>query len=125
MEVLDLDQVLKERQEELHQRAKLVGSRCFWSPPLRPAVSSSSGSPPSGSPQLGQLDVAVRDHKQEMAKKAESLQQSLESKEKELRDAQRNLTDRNLKVRRNVCDRRTGLVVRDADPPLSEPGDHL
>lgn len=50
-------------------------------------------------PQLGQLEVAIREHKQEMARKVESLQQSLETRESELRDAQRKLSDRNTKVR--------------------------
>lgn len=49
--------------------------------------------------QLGQLEVAIREHKQEMARKVESLQQSLEVRERELRDAQQELADRNSKVR--------------------------
>ncbi|KAM9719760.1 coiled-coil domain-containing protein 18 isoform 1-T1 [Menidia menidia] len=68
-EFLDMDSAMKERQGELQQRANL----------------------------LGQLDVAIRDHKQQMEMKVESLQQTLEAKEKELRDAQRELTDRNTK----------------------------
>lgn len=43
-------------------------------------------------PQLGQLEVALREHKQEMQKKVESLQQSLQAREREL-------TDRHMKVR--------------------------
>lgn len=50
-------------------------------------------------PQLGQLEVAIREHKQEMERKVESLQQSLADRERELRDAQSELTDRNMKVR--------------------------
>lgn len=50
-------------------------------------------------PQLAQLEVAIREHKQEMVKKAESLQQSLEAKERELREVQQELTNKNLKVR--------------------------
>lgn len=50
-------------------------------------------------PQLGQLEVAIREHKQEMARKVETLQQSLEARERELRDAQWELTDKNIKVR--------------------------
>jgi len=52
-----------------------------------------------GGPQLSQLDVAIREHKQEIERKVESLQQSLEARERELRDAQRELMDRNTKVR--------------------------
>lgn len=51
-------------------------------------------------PQLAQLEVAIREHKQEMARKVESLQQSLEAKEKELRQVQQELTDKKLKVGR-------------------------
>ncbi|XP_044076253.1 coiled-coil domain-containing protein 18 isoform X2 [Siniperca chuatsi] len=68
-EVLEMDNALKERQGELQQRAQL----------------------------LGQLEVAIREHKQEMEKKVESLQQSLEARERALRDTQRELTDRNIK----------------------------
>ncbi|XP_069568595.1 coiled-coil domain-containing protein 18 isoform X1 [Brachyistius frenatus] len=68
-EVLDLDNALKERQGELQQRAKL----------------------------LGQLDVAIRERKQEMDRKVESLRLILDAKDKELRDTQRALTDRNMK----------------------------
>ncbi|XP_060899410.1 coiled-coil domain-containing protein 18 [Labrus mixtus] len=64
-EVLDMDNALKERQGELQQRAQL----------------------------LAQLEVAIRDHKQEMEKKVEAVQQSLEARERELRE----FTDRNLK----------------------------
>lgn len=57
-------------------------------------------SPPSPAPtQLGQLEVAIREHKQEMMRKVESLQQSLEVRERELGDAQRELADTNSKVR--------------------------
>lgn len=49
--------------------------------------------------QLGQLEVAIREHKQEMLRKVESLQQSLDVRERELRDAQRELADSNSKVR--------------------------
>uniref|UniRef100_A0A3Q4M603 Coiled-coil domain containing 18 n=1 Tax=Neolamprologus brichardi TaxID=32507 RepID=A0A3Q4M603_NEOBR len=56
-EVLDMDNALRERQGELQQRAKL----------------------------LGQLDVAIKEHKQELERKVESLQQSLEARERELR----------------------------------------
>nr|XP_057923330.1 coiled-coil domain-containing protein 18-like isoform X1 [Doryrhamphus excisus] len=65
-EVLDLDTALKERQGELQQRANL----------------------------LAQLDVVIREHKQEMERKVESLQQSVEAKEKELREARQELVDR-------------------------------
>ncbi|KAM6989144.1 coiled-coil domain-containing protein 18 [Tautogolabrus adspersus] len=68
-EVLDMDNALKERQGELQQRAQL----------------------------LAQLEVAIRDHKQEMERKVEAVQQSLEARERELRDTQRELTDRNMK----------------------------
>ncbi|XP_034411805.1 coiled-coil domain-containing protein 18 isoform X2 [Cyclopterus lumpus] len=61
-EVLDMDNALKERQGELQQRAQL----------------------------LGQLEVSIKEHKQEMEKKVESLQQSLQAREREL-------TDRNMK----------------------------
>ncbi|XP_075877084.1 coiled-coil domain-containing protein 18 isoform X2 [Nelusetta ayraudi] len=73
-EVLDMDTALKERQGELQQRAKL----------------------------LGQLEVAIREHKQEMARKVASLQQSLEVRERELRDAQQELADRNSKESREL-----------------------
>lgn len=49
--------------------------------------------------QLAQLDVAIRDHKQEMERKVEFLEKSLEARERELRDAQREHSDRNMKVR--------------------------
>ncbi|XP_077393979.1 coiled-coil domain-containing protein 18 [Festucalex cinctus] len=62
-EVLDMDSALKERQGELQQRATL----------------------------LAQLDVAIREHKQEMEIKVKALEQSLEAKEEELRDTQRDL----------------------------------
>ncbi|XP_051944107.1 coiled-coil domain-containing protein 18 isoform X1 [Hippocampus zosterae] len=62
-EVLDMDCALKERQGELQQRATL----------------------------LGQLDVAIREHKQEMEIKVKALQQSLEAREEEQRDVQREL----------------------------------
>ncbi|XP_054625230.1 coiled-coil domain-containing protein 18 isoform X1 [Dunckerocampus dactyliophorus] len=65
-EALHLDTALKERQGELQQRANL----------------------------LAQLDVAIQEHKQEMERKAESLRQSVEAKEKELREARRELVDR-------------------------------
>lgn len=62
--------------------------------------------------QLGQLDVAIKEHKQELERKVESLQQSLEARERELRDAQRELTDRNMKVRaQSKCV--TGFALRD------------
>lgn len=44
---------------------------------------------------MGQLDVAIREHKLEMQRKVESLQQSLEATERRLRDAQRDLLDKN------------------------------
>lgn len=50
-------------------------------------------------PQLAQLEVAIREHKQEMVRKVETLQQSLEAKEKELREVQQDLTDKRLEVR--------------------------
>ncbi|XP_062413840.1 coiled-coil domain-containing protein 18, partial [Pungitius pungitius] len=65
-EVLDMDNALKERQGELQKRAEL----------------------------LRHLEVAIRDHKQEMERKVDSLQQNLQARESELRDAQRELTDR-------------------------------
>ncbi|XP_068458861.1 coiled-coil domain-containing protein 18 [Clinocottus analis] len=68
-EMLDMDSALKKRQGELQQRAQL----------------------------LDQLEVAIKEHKQEMEKKVESLQQSLQARERELRDTQRELTDRNMK----------------------------
>ncbi|XP_047446699.1 coiled-coil domain-containing protein 18 isoform X1 [Mugil cephalus] len=68
-EVLDMDSALKERQGELQQRAKL----------------------------LAQLEVAIREHKQEMERKVEFLEQSLEARERELKDAQREHLDRNVK----------------------------
>ncbi|GLD51193.1 coiled-coil domain-containing protein 18 isoform X1, partial [Lates japonicus] len=46
---------------------------------------------------LGQLDVVIREHKQEMERKVESLQLSIEARERELRDTQRELSDRNMK----------------------------
>ncbi|XP_047223128.1 coiled-coil domain-containing protein 18 [Girardinichthys multiradiatus] len=62
LEVLDMDNILKERQGELQQRAKL----------------------------LGQLDVAIREHKLrgkgELERKVQLLQQCLEAREKELMD---------------------------------------
>lgn len=51
-------------------------------------------------PQLAQLEVAIREHKEEMLRKVESLQQSLEGKERELREVQQELTNKKLKVRR-------------------------
>ncbi|KAM6948763.1 LOW QUALITY PROTEIN: coiled-coil domain-containing protein 18 [Aplochiton taeniatus] len=68
-EVLDLDTALKERQGELQQRAQL----------------------------LGQLDVAIKDHKLEMEKKMVSLQDVLQTREKELRDRDWELKDRDKK----------------------------
>ncbi|XP_061654684.1 coiled-coil domain-containing protein 18 isoform X2 [Phyllopteryx taeniolatus] len=62
-EVLDMDSALKERQGELQRRATL----------------------------LGQLDVAIREHKQEMEIKVKALERSLEAREEELRDVQREL----------------------------------
>lgn len=50
--------------------------------------------------QLAQLEVAIREHKQEMVRKVESLQQSLEAKDRELREVRQELTDKKLKVRR-------------------------
>lgn len=52
-------------------------------------------------PQLAQLEVAIREHKQEMVRKVESLQQSLEAKERELREVQQELADKKLKVGRS------------------------
>ncbi|XP_022610747.1 coiled-coil domain-containing protein 18 [Seriola dumerili] len=92
-EVLDMDNALKERQGELQQRAQL----------------------------LGQLDVAIREHKQEMERKVESLQQSLETRERELRDAQRELTDRNIKESQQlhqqlrVCQQRLQTVLQELE----------
>lgn len=54
--------------------------------------------------QLGQLEVAIREHKQEMARKVESLQLSLDERERELKGAQRELAERNVKVRRSPGD---------------------
>lgn len=51
-------------------------------------------------PQLAQLEVAIREHKQEIVRKVETLQQSLQAKERELREVQQELTDKRLKVRR-------------------------
>lgn len=51
-------------------------------------------------PQLAQLEVAIREHKQEMVRKVESLQQSLEARDRELRKVQQELADSKLKVRR-------------------------
>ncbi|XP_037537935.1 coiled-coil domain-containing protein 18 [Nematolebias whitei] len=80
LEALDMDIALKERQGELQQRAKL----------------------------LSQLDVAIRDHKQEMEKKVEALQQKMEAKESELRDAQRESMNRNTKesqdLKQQLCE---------------------
>lgn len=59
---------------------------------------------PCAAAQLGQLEVAIREHKQEMARKVESLQQSLEARERDLRDVQWELADRDGKVR---CSHRT------------------
>lgn len=50
-------------------------------------------------PQLGRLDVAIREHKLELERKVECLQQKLESRETELRDVQKTLVDRRTKVR--------------------------
>lgn len=44
--------------------------------------------------------MAIKQHKQEMERKVACLQQSLEARERELRDTQRELTDRNMKVKR-------------------------
>lgn len=49
---------------------------------------------------MAQLEVAIREHKQEMVRKVESLQQGLEAKERELREVQQELTNKKLKVRR-------------------------
>lgn len=57
-------------------------------------------SPPINTPQLAQLEVAIREHKQEMVRKVESLQHSLEAKDRELREVQQELTDKKLKVKR-------------------------
>lgn len=43
--------------------------------------------------------MAIREHKLEMQRKVESLQQSLEATERRLRDAQRDLLDKNNQVR--------------------------
>ncbi|XP_068605304.1 coiled-coil domain-containing protein 18 [Brachionichthys hirsutus] len=88
-EVLDMDNALKERQGELQQRAKL----------------------------LSQLEVAIREHKQEMARKVESLQQSLEVKEKELRDAQRELNDKKLQESRElqVCQQKLQTLQKELE----------
>lgn len=51
-------------------------------------------------PQLAQLEVAIREHKQEMLRKVETLQQCLQAKERELKEVQQELTDKRLKVRR-------------------------
>lgn len=55
---------------------------------------------PINPPQLAQLEVAIREHKQEMVRKVESLQQSLEAKDRELREVQQELTDKKFKVKR-------------------------
>lgn len=82
-EVLDLDGALKERQGELQQRAQLVPhininkiSITFMSPLLKHCVSL----------ELGQLDVAIKEHKLEMEKNVEYLQEALEKSQKELRE---------------------------------------
>ncbi|KAF3699148.1 Coiled-coil domain-containing protein 18 Sarcoma antigen NY-SAR-24 [Channa argus] len=90
-EVLDMDNALKERQGELQQRAQL----------------------------LGQLDVAIKEHKQEMERKVDSLQQSLEASEKQLRDAKKELIDRNTKESQEVaqklylCQQKLQNVLKD------------
>uniref|UniRef100_A0A8D3A116 Coiled-coil domain containing 18 n=1 Tax=Scophthalmus maximus TaxID=52904 RepID=A0A8D3A116_SCOMX len=92
-EVLDMDNALKERQGELQQRAQL----------------------------LGQLDVAIRQHKQEMERKVESLQQSLGTRERELSEAQRELTDRNMKESQElsqrlcVCQQKVQTVLQELE----------
>ncbi|KAM7379087.1 hypothetical protein PAMP_004661 [Pampus punctatissimus] len=84
-EVLDMDSALKERQGELQQRANL----------------------------LGQLDVAIREHKQEMERKVESLQKNLEARESELRDTQRELTDRRTKML--VCQQKLQTLLEELE----------
>uniref|UniRef100_A0A665UH12 Coiled-coil domain containing 18 n=1 Tax=Echeneis naucrates TaxID=173247 RepID=A0A665UH12_ECHNA len=89
-EVLDMDTALKEQQGELQQRAQM----------------------------LSQLDVVIRGHKQEMERKVESLQQSLETRERELRDAQMELTVRNTKESQEIsqqlhaCQQKLQIVLR-------------
>lgn len=67
-------------------------------------------------PQLAQLEVAIREHKQEMVRKVEALQQTLEAKEKELKEVQQDLTDKRLEVRGHTrfttCRRRAQLLIR-------------
>lgn len=53
----------------------------------------------AGRPQLSQLDVAIREHKQELERKVESLQQSLEARESELREAYREVAEGKMTVR--------------------------
>lgn len=115
-EVLDMDNALKERQGELQQRAQLVqhahkqtNSFSIFNLICRVCFAAISllifvlwfffPRRRRRRRQLCQLDVAIREHKQEMELKAESLQQSLEARERELKDAQRELTGRNMKVR--------------------------
>nr|XP_020471831.1 coiled-coil domain-containing protein 18 isoform X2 [Monopterus albus] len=92
-EVLDMDRALKERQGELQQRAQL----------------------------LGQLDVAIREHKQEMERKVESLQKSLDARERELKDAQQELTNRNMKESQelnqqlHMCQQKLKTVLQDLE----------
>lgn len=84
--MLDLDTALKERQGELQQRAQLVPhtntninkiSLTAISPLYQSTVFSL---------ELGQLDVAIKEHKLEMEKKVEYLQEALEKSQNELRE---------------------------------------
>lgn len=104
-EVLDMDNALKERQGELQQRANLVQhKRAFYCLQYCGASRKSACNTThicgfvSCQPQLAQLEVAIREHKQEMVMKVESLQQSLEARDRQLRKVQQELADSKLKV---------------------------
>lgn len=109
-EVVDMENALKERQGELQQRANLVQPEhtfycTVWALKQKIWISLScifllSPPPLINPPQLAQLEMAIREHKQEMVRKVESLQHSLEARERELREVQQELTDKKIKVRR-------------------------
>lgn len=92
-----MNNALQERQGELQQRAKLVRQRRSPVYVLQ-VLEHLSFLLWRLHPQLGRLDVAIREHKLELERKVESLQQKLESREKELTDVQKTITDRRMKV---------------------------